>query len=69
MGSALDRRTFLRAGALALPASVAWLLAACTDEDPTGAVTPRPGEVGRAGSDHGGSGPRVDRHGIATLDP
>lgn len=38
MASTLDRRSLIRTASRVLPASVAGLLAACTDEDPAGAV-------------------------------
>jgi uncharacterized protein len=61
----VDRRTFFRrsagiAGTAMIPASMSGLLAACTEEDPTGALLPRSGSLAQAGRGRGGYGDLVD---------
>jgi hypothetical protein len=60
MEGAVDRRSFIRRAAtgIVVPASVAGLVAACTEVDPTGDIlAPRVSRAGNAGLGNGGYGP------------
>ncbi len=68
MASTLDRRSLIRTASRVLPASVAGLLAACTDENPAGAVIAlRLRKVGNAGVGNCGYGPLDNDQGILLL--
>ena len=65
MESSVDRRSFLKktAGGALLPATVTTLMAACTEDDPTG-ISPRLANVGQG---NGGYGPLINDQGILLL--
>src|SRR5690606_16179501 len=64
MRDTLDRRTFLRRAGLAIPASVAGLIAACTDEEETPSA---PVLGANRGQGNGGYGPVDQDAGILRL--
>jgi secreted PhoX family phosphatase len=68
----VDRRSFIRrsagiAGSAMIPASMSGLLAACTEQDPTGAVVPRTSSLVQARRGGGGYGDLVNDTGVLLL--